>query len=47
MPEADRRALAYEGISCNVIARRHHDHLLVPADRAPAAMAALAALSRG
>ncbi len=37
--------LAAEGISCNVIAGRHHDHLLVPADRARDAMSALEALS--
>ncbi|MDQ2725667.1 MAG: ACT domain-containing protein [Actinomycetota bacterium] len=41
------RALAEVGISANVIAGHHHDHLLVPADRAADAMAALEALSRG
>jgi hypothetical protein len=34
--------LAAEGIACNVIAGYHHDHLLVPADRADDAIAALA-----
>jgi hypothetical protein len=35
------RALADEAIPCNVIAGFHHDHLLVPADRADDAVAAL------
>jgi hypothetical protein len=39
-------ALAGAGISCNVIAGYHHDHLLVPADRAGDALEALAELSR-
>jgi uncharacterized protein len=39
-------ALARAGISCNVIAGYHHDHLLVPADRAADALAALSELSR-
>jgi uncharacterized protein len=40
-------ALARAGLSCNVIAGYHHDHLLVPADRAPEALEALADLARG
>ena len=39
-------ALARAGISCNVIAGYHHDHLLVPADRADEALHVLADLSR-
>lgn len=38
-------ALAEHGISANVIAGHHHDHLLVPADRADEAVAVLDALS--
>ena len=38
------RALGDAGISCNVIAGVHHDHLFVPVDRAADAMAALQAL---
>ncbi len=38
-------ALAREGISANVIAGYFHDHLLVPADRAMDALAALEALA--
>ena len=38
------RALGDAGISCNVIAGVHHDHLFVPADRGADAMAALQAL---
>jgi hypothetical protein len=37
--------LARCGISVNVIAAMYHDHLLVPADQAGRAMAALAAVS--
>jgi uncharacterized protein len=40
-------ALADAGLSCNVIAGYHHDHLLVPADRAPEALGVLAELARG
>lgn len=39
-------ALASRGISCNVLAGFHHDHLLVPADRRDDAVAALAELAR-
>ena len=37
-------ALADAGISCNVVAAAHHDHLFVPADRADAAMQVLRCL---
>jgi uncharacterized protein len=40
------RALADEGIACNVIAGTHHDHLFVPVDRAQDALAGLRALLR-
>ncbi len=39
-------ALASAGVSCNVLAGLHHDHLLVPADRAQDALEALTALAR-
>ena len=39
-------ALGAEGISCNVIAGVHHDHLFVPWDRRFDAMAALEGLTR-
>lgn len=39
------RALADVDIPCNVLAGYHHDHLLVPADRADDAIAALRELS--
>jgi hypothetical protein len=35
------RALADADIACNVLAGYHHDHLLVPVDRADEAIAAL------
>lgn len=38
-------ALTAEGISCNVIAAAHHDHLFVPVDQAERALDALHALS--
>ena len=38
-------ALAAVGISCNVIAGLHHDHLFVPWDRRDDALAALKALA--
>lgn len=40
-------ALGQAGISCNVVAGHHHDHIFVPVARAEAAMAALRALQRG
>lgn len=39
-------ALAHAGISCNVMAAIHHDHLFVPADAADAALDVLAVLQR-
>lgn len=39
-------ALGQAGISCNVVAGVHHDHLFVPIDQAQRAMEALHALSR-
>lgn len=39
-------ALADAGISCNVLAGLHHDHLLVPADRSDSAILALEGLRR-
>jgi hypothetical protein len=38
-------ALAEAGLSCNIIAGYHHDHLLVPADRAAEALKVLSDLS--
>jgi len=35
------RALADAGIACNVLAGLHHDHLLVPVERADEAMSVL------
>jgi hypothetical protein len=37
-------ALAEAGISCNVVAAAHHDHLFVPVESASHALAALRAL---
>lgn len=42
---AASRALAEAGLSCNVIAGYHHDHLLVPAGRVEEALAVLRRLS--
>ncbi|TRO13244.1 ACT domain-containing protein [Ectopseudomonas mendocina] len=38
-------ALAQVGISCNVVAGFHHDHLFVPCERAEKALSTLRALS--
>lgn len=40
------RVLADSGIPCNVLAGFHHDHIVVPADRADEAIAALASLAK-
>jgi len=40
------QTLAEAGISCNVIAGAHHDHLFVPVDRAADALVALRALQQ-
>ena len=40
-------ALASAGLSCNVLAGYHHDHLLVPVDSAPDALEALESLRAG
>lgn len=40
------RVLADAGISCNVVAAAHHDHLFVPFDRARDAVERLTALQR-
>jgi len=37
-------ALAAAGIPCNVLAAYHHDHVLIPADRADEAVTALESL---
>ncbi|SNS70753.1 hypothetical protein SAMN04488107_3506 [Geodermatophilus saharensis] len=39
-------ALADAGISCNVLAGYHHDHLFVPADEADRALTVLGGLTR-
>lgn len=39
------RELAERGIACNVLAGFHHDHLLVPVERADEAIEALESLS--
>jgi hypothetical protein len=41
------RALSKAGISCNVVAAAHHDHLFVPVERAHEAMAELRSLQQG
>ncbi|MFC3550786.1 hypothetical protein ACFOLC_07110 [Lysobacter cavernae] len=40
------KALAEQGIPCNVLTGLYHDHLLVAADRRDEALAALAAPAR-
>jgi hypothetical protein len=40
-------ALAAAGLSCNVLAGYHHDHLLVPAERGDEAIRVLRDLARG
>ncbi len=40
------KALADDGIGCNVVAGARHDHLFVPEDQAQAALDALHALQR-
>jgi uncharacterized protein len=40
------QVLGAAGISCNVVAGVHHDHVFVPVDQAQSAMAALRALQR-
>jgi len=40
------QALADAGISCNVVAGAHHDHLFVPCERAQDAMTVLAGLQQ-
>jgi len=40
------QALGQAGISCNVVAGVHHDHLFVPVDAAQSAMDTLQTLSR-
>jgi hypothetical protein len=40
------QALGKAGISCNVVAGVHHDHLFVPVEQAQPAMEALHALAR-
>ena len=40
-------ALAAENIPCNVLAGYHHDHLLVPIDKADLTIAVLKALRGG
>ena len=46
LTSAVSRVLAEAGLSCNVIAGYHHDHLLVSAERGHEAVALLRDLSR-
>ncbi len=41
------RVLGDRGIACNVLAGYHHDHIVVPADRAEDAIAGLRSLAAG
>ncbi|MGK5728066.1 ACT domain-containing protein [Streptomyces sp. URMC 124] len=41
------QALAQAGLSCNVVAGFHHDHLFVPYERAEEAVGTLEALAEG
>ncbi|WP_367136363.1 MULTISPECIES: ACT domain-containing protein [Streptomyces] len=41
------QALAQAGLSCNVVAGYHHDHLFVPYERAEEAVRLLGALAEG
>lgn len=41
------QTLAQSGISCNVVAGHHHDHLFVPADDGEHALRLLRELARG
>jgi len=41
------RALAEEGISCNVVAGYHHDHIFVPLNDSDRAIMALNRLAKG
>lgn len=45
LTEAVAGELARAGLSCNVVAGYHHDHLFVPYDRAPEAVTVLEALA--
>jgi hypothetical protein len=47
LTSAVSRALADAGLSCNVLAGTHHDHLLVPVERGREAVGILQALARG
>jgi uncharacterized protein len=46
LTEAFSQALGQAGISCNVVAGVHHDHVFVPVGQAQLAMKALLALQR-
>lgn len=46
LTSAVAKALADKGISCNMVAAAHHDHLFVPIEAAQEAMTALGELQR-